>query len=608
MHQFDERSIAAVETALAAGRPLLVRGEPGLGKSQLAKASAECLEWNFESTAVHAGTEPRDLLWTFDAVGRLAKAQLLAAMPESLRKDVDVKTALAEDAFTRPGILWWAFDWSSAVQQRASAEQSLSLADAGARPPTAEQPEPSEKRGVVVLIDEIDKADASVPNALLEALADRCFRTPAGQTVKLDLEKQEAPLIVFTTNEERKLPNAFLRRCVVLRLKMPEEAELVVRARKALSEYLARGLPIRRGAAVCGSAGNQRTGPYAARAGGVHRPAGGTGHPVSEGSGKATRTVAAAKPLCVRQASRGSGDLARGRLMTRRHSIWKADLLDLMDAEGEVNLFDAAALGFRRATYLLRASRFSQGASEKTHRPEATKSRAPYLRLRQMHGAQGHRFRFFRSLGGRHLPNKPAEQCRRRPASVLRVAVFLRRYPWYPSASLSPLCFADWPSFGGRASSISNDWFGWLPRAQLSTGSLVRSRRIGHVGSWSGSIAPSHLGRSTRINVRWSISCETALVIRRFKFVAFGRGRSAQRRWKMASGRRPSSKRVPKTSISWSPTSAPVARAFVKHGRSVVAACEIAASNLARSFPFRPACIVFPCHGNGSTGWNVQSS
>ncbi|MCI5223470.1 MAG: hypothetical protein D3924_12565 [Candidatus Electrothrix sp. AR4] len=78
-HVFDEESAFAVEMALATGRPLLIRGEPGSGKSQLARAAAQELNRCFIAEVVTAATEGSDLLWRFDPVARLSDAQTHAA-------------------------------------------------------------------------------------------------------------------------------------------------------------------------------------------------------------------------------------------------------------------------------------------------------------------------------------------------------------------------------------------------------------------------------------------------------------------------------------------------------------------------------------------------
>ena len=77
-------------------------------------------------------------------------------------------------------------------------------------------------QGMVVLLDEIDKADSSVPNGLLECLGNRRFAGPKGTTVCCT---SAPPLVILTTNEERSLPDAFLRRCVVLQLALPTESD-----------------------------------------------------------------------------------------------------------------------------------------------------------------------------------------------------------------------------------------------------------------------------------------------------------------------------------------------------------------------------------------------
>src|SRR5689334_5712831 len=101
VHVIDDPAIAAINAALATRRPLLVRGEPGTGKSQLARAAARLLGRAFVTHAVDARTETRDLLWTLDAVKRLATAQLMSAL-----REVDETKVLARvDAleFIKPG-------------------------------------------------------------------------------------------------------------------------------------------------------------------------------------------------------------------------------------------------------------------------------------------------------------------------------------------------------------------------------------------------------------------------------------------------------------------------------------------------------------------------
>ncbi len=210
-HQFDDKSVWAVSAALAAQRPLLVRGEPGMGKSQLARAAADVLGVPFVYHVIDARCECDDLLYSYDAVSRLAQAQLLGAA----REEVEWKEQLAETRFIQPGPLWWAFNWESA-----QAQANRYCRKCEAPPQLNKKWKPGD--GCVVLIDEIDKADSDVPNGLLESLGNIGFRVPlTGEPVALPKTAQP-PLVVVTTNEERELPAAFLRRCLVLQMNFPE--------------------------------------------------------------------------------------------------------------------------------------------------------------------------------------------------------------------------------------------------------------------------------------------------------------------------------------------------------------------------------------------------
>jgi MoxR-like ATPase len=225
-HVFDGDSISAIDAALAAQRPLLVRGEPGIGKSQLARAAALQLRRAFVHEVVDARTESRDLLWHYDAVARLAEAQLQGALkaPET-QPEQDVRRRLAVTRYVWPGPLWWAFNWASARTQAALVKaREPEPPDAG---DTERRADPQRRcdpaNGCVVLIDEIDKAESDVPNGLLEALGAGQFLPLGGERVVV--AEGPPPLVIITTNEERALPDAFLRRCMVLHLRLPSLTE-----------------------------------------------------------------------------------------------------------------------------------------------------------------------------------------------------------------------------------------------------------------------------------------------------------------------------------------------------------------------------------------------
>ena len=216
VHQFDEDSINALKTALAAQRPLLLRGDPGTGKSQLARAAAIALKRLFVYDVVNAHTESQDLLWRFDAVARLAEAQSLQGQqctPEQRQAVLDSKRYIS------PGPLWWALCWQSADEVYQKSQYQLI---------SPEKPEGwQQANGSVLLIDEIDKANAELPNGLLEILGNNAVSIPWLKTT-IGGKESIPPLVIITTNEERELPPAFVRRCLVLNLELPtDEAEFL---------------------------------------------------------------------------------------------------------------------------------------------------------------------------------------------------------------------------------------------------------------------------------------------------------------------------------------------------------------------------------------------
>jgi MoxR-like ATPase len=164
----------AVNAAITLQRPLLVKGEPGTGKTQLAYEVAEALGAPLITWHVKSTTKAQQGLYEYDAVTRLRDSQL---------GDVRVKEV---KNYIKKGKLWDAFEMD-------------------ARP--------------VLLIDEIDKADIEFPNDLLLEL-DRMefFVYETGETIKAKIR----PIVMITSNNEKELPDAFLRRCFFHYIKFPD--------------------------------------------------------------------------------------------------------------------------------------------------------------------------------------------------------------------------------------------------------------------------------------------------------------------------------------------------------------------------------------------------
>ena len=177
----DDALLASVNAAIALQRPLLVRGEPGTGKTMLARSVAQTLDKRLLSWHVKSSTAAQEGLYTYDVVQRLNDSRF----PEDANRDVaDIR------AYIKMGVLGQAF--------------------------TADEQ-------VVLLIDEIDKADIEFPNDLLRELDEMAFSIPELDETVTAIHR---PITIITSNAEKELPPAFLRRCVFHYIEFPTRDRL----------------------------------------------------------------------------------------------------------------------------------------------------------------------------------------------------------------------------------------------------------------------------------------------------------------------------------------------------------------------------------------------
>ena len=164
----------AVNAAITLERPLLVKGEPGTGKTELARQIAGALDLPLLEWSVKSTTRAQQGLYEYDAVSRLRDSQL----GDERVKDVA--------NYIKKGKLWDAFDADGKV---------------------------------VLLIDEIDKADIEFPNDLLQELDQMSFFVyETGEVIKA----KQRPIVIITSNNEKELPDAFLRRCFFHYIQFPD--------------------------------------------------------------------------------------------------------------------------------------------------------------------------------------------------------------------------------------------------------------------------------------------------------------------------------------------------------------------------------------------------
>jgi MoxR-like ATPase len=201
LYVYTPRIILALNVALETNRPLLIAGEPGSGKSTLAWNASRVLGWRYYKRMITSRTQASDLLWTFDALRRL--------------NDANAQKLKSDQHYVTPGTLWWAFDPKSAPHRGTAAKlaESHRADDPWRGKATAE---------AVVLLDEIDKADPDVPNDLLEAFDLKAF-TVSETNDRVQASTDRKVLLILTTNGERELPPAFMRRCVRLTISIPQD-------------------------------------------------------------------------------------------------------------------------------------------------------------------------------------------------------------------------------------------------------------------------------------------------------------------------------------------------------------------------------------------------
>jgi MoxR-like ATPase len=168
----------AVNAAIALEKPLLIKGEPGTGKTQLAEELAKSLNCKLYQWHIKSTTKAQQGLYEYDAVSRLRDSQL------GDERVHDISNYIVK------GKMWQAFE---------------------------------EEQRPILLIDEIDKADIEFPNDLLQELDKMEFFVYETQQV---IKAAQRPIIIITSNNEKELPDAFLRRCFFHYIKFPNKTEM----------------------------------------------------------------------------------------------------------------------------------------------------------------------------------------------------------------------------------------------------------------------------------------------------------------------------------------------------------------------------------------------
>jgi len=197
----SEALSAAANVAISLGQPLLLTGEPGCGKTQFAESLADELQLPLLRFNTKSTSSARDLLYSYDAVAHFQRNQI--RQPPSTTSDDDQFGVLP---FIRL--------------------QGLGLAIVNSNPTSPFANKDQKPQRSVLLIDEVDKAARDFPNDLLHELDRMSFSIAelGGQAFRAD--PRYAPIVVITSNSERHLPDAFLRRCSYFHIEFPNEQAL----------------------------------------------------------------------------------------------------------------------------------------------------------------------------------------------------------------------------------------------------------------------------------------------------------------------------------------------------------------------------------------------
>ncbi|MEF8724914.1 MAG: MoxR family ATPase [Candidatus Accumulibacter delftensis] len=189
LYRPSDELLLALNMALHTGSPLLLTGEPGTGKTQAAAFVSAYFGIPIFKFLVKSTSTAQDLMYEFDAVGYLHWAQSARRKPAA-QQGIGEAAAVVRQGFLHKRALWQAYETDG---------------------------------DAVVLIDEIDKASRDFPNDLLHELDQYTFPHPFDQGLAIAPVSGRRPVVIVTSNDERRLPDAFLRRCIFHRIELTEQ-------------------------------------------------------------------------------------------------------------------------------------------------------------------------------------------------------------------------------------------------------------------------------------------------------------------------------------------------------------------------------------------------